>query len=151
LFGRRQPLDHLDVQRKIVADSDFLKVDDVSFSDVPSQALLFRAEGMQVAMLAEYILRASADGDIEPAITCVASVFGEDGRVVDEWSSKINGLLSDREQAFWQAEALRIARMPLLSLSNAADALTKAVEDILDVGWSTIGCRRVVNFCHQRL
>jgi hypothetical protein len=70
-------------------------VDDVSFSDVPSQALLFRAEGMQVTMLAEYILRASADGDIDPAIAiaCVASVFGEDGRVVDEWSSKINGLL----------------------------------------------------------
>jgi hypothetical protein len=85
--------------------------------------------------LAEYIQRASADGDIDPAIVgaCVANVFGEDRQVVDEWSSKINGILSNREQAFQQAQALRIALTPLLSWSNAADAFIKAVNDILGV------------------
>ncbi len=85
--------------------------------------------------LAEYILTAGANGDIDRAISdgCVANVVGENGSIADEWADKINRLLSDRPKAFERARALRMALAPLLSWSRAAEGFSKAVCNVLDV------------------
>lgn len=83
--------------------------------------------------LAEYLLRAADQGDIDSEVigSCIADVVGDATKVTENWAEKVSAILLDRPAAFQRARSLRLALMPKLTWQAAAETFTQSVIDIL--------------------